>query len=124
MTQRANKSISKIGEFDKIEFLNTKMKFKIDNMKSVYRNIRRNSEMDLVGSNFDKEQVKKSEKDKIVDLLKKQFNIEPVVVFPKTKPKNIGIEAAFEGIDEAAFKREVLSSLSSEDKVVQWFLLC
>ncbi len=50
-TQRANKSVSKNGEFDKIEFENTKMKFKIENMKSIYRSIRRNSEMDLISIN-------------------------------------------------------------------------
>ncbi len=35
----------------------------------------------------------------MVELLKKQFNIDPIVVFPKTKSKNVSQETAFEGID-------------------------
>lgn len=61
-TQRINRSSSKGGELDKIEMENAKMRFKIENMKSVYRNFRRNSEIDIINNKTEKEQVRKTEK--------------------------------------------------------------
>ena len=53
-----------------------------------------------------------------MELLKKQFNIEPIVVFPKGKSKNVNQETVFEGIDQAAFKKEILSDLAGQGKVL------
>jgi len=59
-TQRTFRSTSKGGELDKIEMENAKMKFKIDNMKSVYRNFRRNSEINLNNQKSEKELNRKT----------------------------------------------------------------
>ena len=59
-TQRTNRSTTKGGELDKIEMENAKMKFKIDNMKSIYRNFRRNSEIDVNNQKSEKEPNRKT----------------------------------------------------------------
>lgn len=63
---------------------------KIQHMKSIYQKYRRKSDLEFqFGSALkaEKERTKKSEKDKVIQLLKEQFKIEPTVVFPKCRAR-------------------------------------
>ncbi len=83
----SQKNTIKAIDQDKIQLENLKLKEKIDKMKSVYKTIRKHSELGLNANFTERQKSRQTQKEKLVKLLKTQFRIEPVVSFPRTKSK-------------------------------------
>lgn len=83
-------------------------------MKSVYKKIRRNSEYETLNVKGEVEK-RKTERDKVIELLKAQFNIEPKVVFPRCKTKQT-VGAHLPSESESGQKREHLESVTSSGR--------
>lgn len=56
-------------------------------MKSVYKHTRKQSDFSLPSYKIERERTRQTEKDKLVKMLKTQFKMDPIVIFPRTKAK-------------------------------------
>jgi hypothetical protein len=61
-------------------------------MKSVYHSYRKNSETNDP-TRPEREKSKRTDKEKLLNLLKTQFKLEPTVVFPRSKTRTVQQEA-------------------------------
>jgi hypothetical protein len=66
---------------------NVKLREKLEKMKSVYKQNRKNSDLSLPSHLVERERARQTEKEKLVKMLKTQFKMDPIVSFPRAKAK-------------------------------------